>query len=249
MRVARLLPVLAAAVALVTAGGAGAAPTKAYNVTFKGTVQTDWNLPKYKPYETCFDTFWKEGRGSETWNVRSKGAQKVLAYQLGTTPWLQVGSWTLGDTKARSSLDAKGEVARSGGFVSTVTAGTCGVGPAHPAEPVPDDCGTRLVNYDVSLNLNKGELTPDVLLGENGVREKTGFDTCTLVAPPNVTPGSWPAASGKLPTAKLLGARKAFTVKGHDSWTGEVPPSKGSTTTTIDWQLTFTPAKKAGRRR
>jgi hypothetical protein len=201
-----------------------------------------------RPYETCFDTFWVEGRGSETWNVRSKGAQKVLAFQTGSTPWLQIGSYTLGDLKAQSSVGAKGEVTRSGGLQDTVTAGTCGVGPAHPAEPKEDDCGTRLVSYEISLNLNKGELTPDVLLAGNGVRERTGFETCRLFAPPNVTPGSWPAASGKLPSKLLFGARKAFTVRGHDAWTGEVPPSKGSTTTTIDWKLTFTPVKKRARR-
>jgi hypothetical protein len=248
-----LLPLAAvlAVLPLVTAGSAGALTTKAYTVSFKGTVQTDWNVPKYMRYATCFDTEWVQGSGSETWNVRSQG-NKVLVTNNGVASQFQFGSWELNAGSTTSGLVGKGETHRSGGYKTTYTAGTCGVGPQQDDPAPATDCGTRLVKYEIQLSFYKGEITPDVLASGNGVREKIRYENCTLVTPSNILAGSWPAVSGKLKDRKLLKAGKPFTVKGHDRAEGKGGVSNlGTATTTIDWALTFTPAKapKKVRRR
>lgn len=251
MRAARLLLPLAAALAalpLVTAGSAGAVTTKAYTVSFKGSVKTQWDLPKYLRYATCFDTEWVEGRGEETWDVRSPGT-KVLVTNNGLASQFQFGSWKLNAGSSSSGLIGKGEIHRSGGYKTTYTAGTCGAGPQPHDPPPATDCGTRLVNYEIQLSYLKGEITPDVLAHDNGIREKINYDTCVLETPKNILAGSWPAVSGKLKDKKLLRAGKPFTVKGHDRAEGKAGVlDLGTATTTIDWQLTFTPAGKKGRR-
>jgi hypothetical protein len=247
-----LLPLAAAlaAVPLAVPGAAGAFAKKAYTVTFDGTVKTDWNVPKWKSYETCYDTTWIQGSGSETWHVRSKGTNKVLAFSNGVATQFQFGSWEMNKDDDIYAVLGKGETMRSGGYRTTYTAGTCGVGPQQD-DPVPEsDCGTRLVEYEIQLSVDRGEVTPDVLASGNGIREKVGYDHCTLVTPSNILAGSWPAVSGKLPDKKLFRAKKAFAVKGHDRAEGKGGVSNlGTAVTTIDWKLTFTPAKLAGRRR
>lgn len=252
MRSPRLLLPLAAVVLSISLGAPGAASavtTKAYTVAFSGTVQTDWNMPKYMSYRTCYDTTWIEGAGSETWNVRSRGVNKVLATSNGVATQLQFGSWKPNADDDINGLDGKGEIHRSGGYKTTYTAGSCGVGPQYPNPTPESDCGTRLVNYEIQLSFYKGEITPDVLAHGNGIREKINYDNCTLVTPSNILAGSWPAVSGKLSNKKILGAHKPFTVTGHDRAVGKGGVSGGTSTTTIDWKLTFTPAKAPKSRR
>lgn len=251
-----LLPLAAtlAAVPLAAPTTAGAVTTKAYTVSFEGSVQIDWSEPRWKVSENCYDTVWNEGSGSQTWNVRSRGATKVLLHTNGRYLQATYGTWTLNEDTDSSGLPAKGEITRTGGYSTIYTAGTCGTGPQYPNQGPTGDCGTRLLNFEVELHAYKGELTPDVTLHGNG-REKTGFETCTIVVPENVVALSWPAVSTALPEAKLLGATKAFTVKGHDQLTGKGGVWDASSKVTIDWTATFTPAgqparpKKPGKKR
>jgi hypothetical protein len=117
----------------------------------------------------------------------------------------------------------------------------------------PMDCGTRLVNYEVQLGWSGSTavaLTPDVLTGENGIREKLGYTNCNLVTPSSVNAGSWPAATGHIsykgkPMPNYWGRQKTFTATGHDSWTASRPIETviQTATTTIDWKMTFTRVK------
>jgi hypothetical protein len=116
--------------------------------------------------------------------------------------------------------------------------------------PPQKDCGTRLVDYDIQLTAfgRAVEITPDVLSdGENGVREKIGYDNCVLVTPSNVLAGSWPAASGRLmakgkPVKGWFGDQKTLTATGSESWDAKQAVGGGdrTATTSITWKLTFT---------
>jgi hypothetical protein len=239
------------AIALVAPGAANALTRKAYTVSFTGSVKTEWNVPKYMAYATCFDTTWIQGQGAETWNVRSKGTNKVLVTSNGVATQLHFGSWEPG-RNTTSGLLGKGEIRRTGGYTTTFTAGTCGLGPQEENTFPGGDCGTRLVEYLIQIPFHNGEITPDPMPYGNSLREKIGFDDCLLVTPSNILAGSWPAVSGKLKDVKLLRAQRPFTVKGHDVATGSGGASgRGTATTTMDWTLTFTPAKagKQTRRR
>lgn len=255
MRSSRLLPLAVALVAAAhaapaTPAAAAGLKARAYTVTFDGTVKTEWTVPRWRQYQTCFTTTWIEGRGEETWNVRSRGVNKVLAYSNGVATQLQFGSWERNADTRQTGVLGKGEIHRSGGYTTSFTAGSCGIDPHEDPQFPTGDCGTRLVNYAINLVLARGEVTPEVLPDDNGIREKITFDSCTLETPDNMLAGNWPAVSAKLPDKQLLRATKAFTIKGQERWPG--PIDHGTASTTIDWKATFTPAKppkkKAGRR-
>src|SRR4051812_26817590 len=151
------------------------------------------------------------------------------------------------------ALKAKGQVARSRHENINYVAGTCGItqNPGGWDDPKPPtDCGTRLVNYAIQLSPEGAagtRITPDVLLGENGIREKLGYTNCGLITPSNVVAGSWPAATGRImagttPVRSLFGHQRTFVAKGHEQWDGRQPVQTVSetATTTIDWTLKFT---------
>ena len=250
MTTSRLRPLLAAVLLLgialsipQSASAAGLRQAK-FLVSFDGTVKTAWDLPRFQTYADCFDTIWMEGSGSETWHVHSTGANRMIAFDNGVATQFSFGSWTMNADTGLTGLRAKGERDRHGGYKTTYTAGTCGVGGGTEDPPRPDDCGTRLVNYEIPLSILKGELTPDVLANGNGVREKTDYTACDLVAPKNVLAGSWPAAGGKLSRKTLFGSQRSIVVDGHDAWSDKQPTHGGAGVTnagtTIDWKLTLT---------
>jgi hypothetical protein len=153
-------------------------------------------------------------------------------------------------------MKGKGQLTRSRHQSTTYEAGTCGITqkPLDWDEPQPPmDCGTRLVNYDIQLGWTGAkalELAPDVLTGENGIREKLGFDNCNVVTPSNIVAGTWPAAPGRImfkgkPMKDYWGKQKTFTAAGHLSIPAQRPIETviQTTNTTIDWKLTFTRVK------
>jgi hypothetical protein len=256
----RRLPLLLALAALVAAAIAQPASARGgfhharFLVKFDGTVHTVWNLPKYRAAQDCYRSTMFEAGGEETWHVASTGQNKVLAFTNGVATQFQFGSWTMNANTDRVSLKAKGQVNRSRHQNTTYEAGTCGITapPLHWDDPKPPmDCGTRLINYDVQFGWEGStavKLIPDVLTGENGIREKLGYDNCGLVTPSNVLAGSWPAATGRIvdkrnkPMPNYWGKQKSFTATGHESWDASRPIETviQTATTTIDWKLTFT---------
>lgn len=252
----RRLSVLAALAALACAAAAqpaAAGPLRKAKllVKFDGTVHTVWNLPKFQTARDCYRTTMFEAGGEETWHVASTGENRVLAFSNGVATQFQFGSWTMNADTGRVALKGKGQVNRSRHQSTTYEAGSCGI-TQEPWQdpPQPMDCGTRLVNYDVQLSVKGTEITPDVLTGENGIREKLGYDNCNLVTPSNVLAGSWPAVSARIkdknnkPMRDYFGKQRTFTAKGRDAWSASRPVQGGSgeqtATTTIDWTLTFT---------
>jgi hypothetical protein len=250
-----LASLVAAAIAQPAAARGGFHHAR-FLVKFDGTVHTVWNLPKYRAAQDCYRSTMFQAGGEETWHVASTGQNRVLAFTNGVATQFQFGSWTMNDPDAAGGLIAKGQVNRSRHQSTTYEAGACGItqNPLGWDDPKPPmDCGTRLVNYDVQLAWEGGtavKLTPDVLRGENGVREKLGYDNCTLVTPDNVLEGSWPAVTGRIsfkgkPMKDYWGKQKTFTATGHDSWDAQRPIETviETATTTVDWKLTFTRVK------
>jgi hypothetical protein len=259
----RRLPHLVVLAALVAAAIAQPASARGgfhharFLVKFDGTVHTVWNLPKYRAAQDCYRSTMFEAGGEETWHVASTGQNKVLAFGNGVATQFQYGSWVMNDQRDSGDMKAKGQVTRSRHQSTTYEAGTCGITqkPLDSDDPKPPmDCGTRLVNYEIQLGWQGStavKLSPDVLIGENGIREKLGYDNCNLVTPSNVLAGSWPAATGRIvdthnkPMADYWGKQKTFTATGHESWSASRPIETvaQAATTTIDWKLTFTRVK------
>jgi hypothetical protein len=259
MHTRRLLILLALA-ALAAAAIAQPASARFHQakflVKFDGTVHSTWNLPKYRVAQDCYRSTMFEAGGEETWHVASRGAQKVLAFSNGVATQFQIGSWQMNADTGQTGLKAKGQVNRTRHQSTTYEAGTCGITapPLDWDDPTPPmDCGGRLLDYDVQLGSSGSaavKLAPDVLLGEHGVREKVGFDNCTLVTPDNVLAGSWPAAEAQImyrnkPMRNYWGTQKTFTATGHESWDASRPVETvtQTATVTIDWKLTFTRVK------
>src|SRR3954447_13203706 len=213
-----LASLVAAAIAQPAAARGGFHHAR-FLVKFDGTVHTVWNLPKYRAAQDCYRSTMFEAGGEETWHVASTGQNRVLAFSNAVATQFQFGSWVMNDPRPHDGLKAKGQVTRSRHQNTTYEAGTCGITqkPLDWDEPVePMDCGTRLVNYDIQLSwqgANAVTLNPDVLTGENGIREKLGFKNCTLVTPDTVLAGSWPAAPARItyknkPMANFWGKQK-----------------------------------------
>lgn len=256
----RLVP--AAAVALTAALAAVPATASAYRearftATFTANVHTDWNFPKTQMAKDCYRTTFYEGHGSEDWNVHSTGVNKVLMTGNGVATQFHFGNWfATGDhDSTRNGLKAKGEVNRQRTDTTSFGSGSCGTLQLPMMDPpAPKDCGTRLVNYDVQLSGSgpSVEITPDVLTdGENGVREKLGYDNCYLVTPDNQVAGVFPAATGRLmakgkPVSGWFGKHSVLTAVGHERWEAKEAVGGGdrTATTSVDWKLTF---KRVGK--
>lgn len=229
-----------------------------YLARFDGTVHTVWNFPKTQMQQDCYKTQFYDGHGEETWHVHSTGTNKVLLTSNGVATQFLFGTWSATGTDGsdRTGLLAKGEVTRTRTDNTTFGPGTCGVTQPYPIDPPKTDCGTRLVNYEVQLapaGSSAVRITPDVLAdGQNGIREKTGYDSCALVTPSSVLAGSWPAATGRLmaggkPARGWFGTQRTLTATGKDRWDGKEPVGGGdrTATTTIEWTLTFTRVGRA----
>jgi hypothetical protein len=245
-----LLALVAAAAAALTAQPASAARSATYTVAFTGSVNITWKLPKYQTAQDCYRTSWFAAGGEMNWNVRSTGTNKVLVTDNGYATQFHYGGWDQSQDTGHTGLEAKGEVMRSHYQGSSFTAGTCGTLQLPVIDPPEkDDCGTRLVKYEVVLS-NKGrEITPDVLAHGNGIREKIDFDNCPVSAPDNILVGSWPPVSGKImrgrtPVRGYFGSERSFTASGKwsETATADVQGGAGHITSTVKvkWTATFT---------
>jgi hypothetical protein len=251
-----LTALLATTTAAVAQPAAAQVRHARFLVIFDGTVHTVWNYPRSQVAQDCYRTSWYQANGEETWHVASTGENRVLMTGNGVATQFHIGNWSENgdDGSTRTGLKAKGQVNRSRTDTRSFTAGTCGVLQEPWQDPPPkQDCGTRLVNYEVELaGFGRAvAITPDVLTdGQNGVREKLGYDNCGLVTPNNVLEGAWPAATGRItfkgkPMNNYWGKQKTFTATGHESWDARRPVETvtQTSTVTIDWKLTFTRVK------
>jgi hypothetical protein len=265
----RRVPLVLALAAVGGAAGASAQPASAlseahYLAKFDATFHATFDEPRHMTYRDCYRTWNHESGGEETWHVWSTGTNKVRVTSNGTSPQLQFGAFGYSDDLPHSGLVGKGTRVRSRHEATTFTAGSCGVLQEPMMDPPkPTDCGTRMINYEIQL-VNKGtEITPDVLQSGNGIREKLGFDNCSIPMPENVLEGSWPAVSATLmskgkPVRSFFGSQETLTATGKWSTDGKRDLEWGGVLTgnvTVNWKLTLTrvsakaPKKRSGGRR
>jgi hypothetical protein len=254
-----LVPAAVAALALPATAPAAYHEAR-FTATFEANVHSVWDFPKTQMAKDCYRTTFYEGHGSEDWHVASTGVNKVLMTGNGSSTQFHHGNWSAtGDhDSTRTGLKAKGEVNRQRTDTTSFGSGSCGTLQLPMMDPPPKkDCGTRLVNYDVILAATGAAvaITPDVLSdGENGVREKIGYDNCVLVTPENVLAGSFPAVTGRLmakgkPVSGWFGRHATMTAVGKERFEGKEAVGGGdrTATVTVDWKLTFKRVGKAKR--
>jgi hypothetical protein len=241
---------LALGAVLLPAGTASADSTR-FRVSFYGKVVTKWDMPRYQSAQDCYRTTWLAGHGGETWEVKSVGSTKVLAYDHGAGVFFQYGSWEENDPKASRGLEARGWTRRDRTDTVDYTNGACNTlelprGADDPKPPT--DCGTRLVNYEIDLTPRGNVLAPDVTVGANG-REKTGYSDCELVVPRTYVAGTWPQAkapvkvSEKRVVPSFFGTQKKLTAKGREVFEDRLDVGGRttiSTTVTVEWTARFT---------
>jgi hypothetical protein len=247
---ARILPLLAlAAVPLGAAAPAQAKLSQArFTATFDATYKTEWKEPKFFLGGSCFRRNFRSGTGSETWQVRSKPGAKVLAFDNGYATQMQFGSFTMNADTDILGIPAKGIITRANDTIQSWTGGDCGGDSGVQPQPADKDCGTRLVEQEVAITVNRGELTPDVTLHGNGVREKTGFEHCSLPQATVLNAGTWPAVSAKISKKLLFGGQKTIELTGKDQWKETLTSHNGAgqltTASSMTWKLKLTRVKK-----
>jgi hypothetical protein len=243
--------VATAACAAALPVGTASAQTARFNVSFYGKVVAKWDLPRYQSAQDCYRTTWTSGHGGETWEVKSVGSTKVLAYDHGAGVFFQYGSWTENDPDASHALEGRGWTRRERTDTVDYTDGTCNTlqlprGADDPKPPT--DCGTRLVNYEIDLTPEGNTLAPDVTTGANG-REKTGYNACQLIVPRTYVAGTWPLAKAPIKVSEkrvvpsFFGKQKTLTAKGRDVYEDKLDVGGRttiSTTVTVEWTAKFT---------
>jgi hypothetical protein len=229
MRTPALL-LAAGAVALAACAPSASAKTVTYKASFESTFTTKWNMPAFLTGGSCFRKNYSRGSGEETWTMTTRKAQSVKvtipihAAQLFTAP-----------------IDVHGTHIRSGGSETFWHPGDCGG--TSGVQDNPNDCGTRLPEYDLNFDASGGKVEPNPLTAGHMRREKLHFADCELRMATGLTAGSWPKVKTKLPLAKLRAGAKKVTITGSDKWGETFLPGRGGeyrTDSTMSWKLTLT---------
>lgn len=240
----RVLP--GALVAVLLAGAAPGAEAAGldearFTATFDATMRTTWTWPRHEYPGNCSGRPWRSGSGSETWRIRTRGVQKVLALRTGPRLVTWMGGWTVGG--AADPIAAGGLISRDAIVASGTTQGWCGGGTVDP--PPQTDCGDRLPSYDLHVTQLGRSLAVVPRLTSAPVNQRIGYATCRLPMADGITQGSWPTdVPGRLEHAAVFGRRKTLTVRGGRTWTqphhGDSGYGNLSTTTTLTWTMRLT---------
>jgi hypothetical protein len=223
----------AAALAAVAAAPASAAKTPTFTASLKATFETSWNMPAFVTGESCFRRNISYGFGEESWTITSRGKSKITAGLVGVP-----GKKTV---RLDGYVNARGTHTRSGGNRTRWEPGKCG-GDAGVLERE-DDCGTRMPEYEVALNADKGKVTLNPLHADHMAREKLTFDDCYLSVADGLTEDVFPTMTDKLSKAAIYGTQRTLTLKGNERWNQVFYPGRGGETTTgskLEWKLVLT---------
>jgi hypothetical protein len=256
MRSSRRLSLAAAVVAVgAAAGGAGATAHPAaaaeahYLASFEGTVHAKWDEPRHMTYRDCYRSWMYEGHGEETWRVWSTGTNKVRVMDNGAGPQLEFGTFEYTDMTPDPGLKAKGTRDRSRTDTVSFDPGSCGTLQEPMMDPpAPKDCGTRMINYLIELTPEGTTIHPDVLMHDNGIREKLDYTNCPINSVESWVPGTWPEAEGKLmykgkPVKSFFGTEDKLVAEGKWSDDGRKEMQWGGVLTgsvSVTWKLTLT---------
>ena len=239
------LVLVCAAAALAAGATPAAAKTAKFTASYDGTLQTDWDQPRYQwGTATCFEVPWKKASGSETWEVKSRGkAQKLVVSSSRSGLTWRAGTHSL-DNDPDEFL-AGGLITRSLDETSGWDAGPCADEPSGIHPPRKNDCGTLLPSYALRFSAPhnaKFGLTVWPLPASTARNEKQHYGNCTLIQEDSLTAGAWPGSEhpAKVDRRKLFGRSKTVTIKGDESWSqvlNEGRPGRLTTRTTLKWRL------------
>ena len=141
----------AAALALAAPGAQAAGldlSTARFTAQYEASLVTTWNMPRYEWDASCYNRRWGSGQGTETWKIKTRGPQKVLAMRTGPRLVSWLGGWTVGAPP--DDIAAAGMISRDSHFSFGSNPGPCGGGVEIDRRP--DDCGDRLPSYTVHLS-------------------------------------------------------------------------------------------------
>ena len=224
---------LAAALALAACTAAAAQPaaakTVSYNASFESTFTTKWNMPAFLTGGSCSRKNYSRGSGEETWTMKTRKAQRVTV----TLP-------IRGGALFGAPIDLNGVHKRSGGTEVFWHPGDCGG--ASGVQPTTNDCGTRLPEYELNMDVFGTKVEPNPLTAGHMRREKLHFADCELRMPKGLTAGSWPKVRVNLPLAQLRAGKRSVVISGSQKWGDTFNAGRGGeyrTDSAMSWKLTL----------
>jgi len=232
---------IAGAVLGAAAQPAAAKPrTATFMASFEASYTTTWNEPKrLTGGSVCGGLNYQQGSGEETWTIKTRKPQKLLAYKTSYGVGFQHSTWDPnGDG---GNLEASGRHTRNGRSYWTTEPGTCGgtfeVEPKDPDE----DCGTRLPEYDLFFMGTK-KYHPELTVAGHMRREKLHFDDCDIRLADALTQGAWPKVEKRITARQVFGGRRTVKITGSKAWDNADEPTadRWTTSSTLTWTLTLT---------
>jgi hypothetical protein len=222
----------------------GAPKTAKFLATFKAEFNTTWDQPrKMTGGSACGGLNYEQGRGTDSWTIKTRKPVKMLAYKTGYGAGLYHGTWNPMDEED-FTFPAYGVHTRQGEIYWTTEPGSCG-GVFQRQPPDPDgDCGTRLPEYGMRFD-GVRRIHPNFMNAPHMRNEKTWFTDCTARFANALGTGDWPRVDRKLPVKALFGKRKTVTVTAGKSWDNAKDGTTNLFTTSskMTWTLTLTRAK------
>ena len=212
--------------------------TAKFTATYEGTFRTDWTTPRHTLGGDCFKINWSHGSGSETWGVKSRGAQKVVAAQAGRGVSWRAGTHEItGDTGG--TFLGGGLITRTSHIGSGWDAGKCAGATSGVNPPRKTDCGTLLPSYQLHFTTPlKGGLVVMPHPADTARNEKHVYAQCSLIMADELTPGAWPDTPGRVDAKKLFGRAKTLKITGRQTWRQVLNvgrPGETTTTSTLRW--------------
>jgi hypothetical protein len=180
-------------------------------LTAKQTIE--WRLPKHTTYTNCAGRFWEASRGTDTWEIATRGEPRIDITNYGdedvrfTPPPAEDGT-------PRYFLPGGGHHVRHATLEDGLErSGACNADPP-PRPKAPMDCGERLPDYEIDFHYIDGQLLWFAGTPRHSEQQgKTTFDTCPIEPPDGVTSTDFTTVRGTVRRAVVTGKR-SFTVRG-----------------------------------
>jgi hypothetical protein len=215
-------------------------------VQLSGRLETTFTHPRSYGYTDCSGREWTEGSEKELLTFRSRRPVRIGAVALGSG---DVSFIRTDSDRIDIGVPAGGSLTRDVRWTRGREAGSCG-GEQPGVADLGDDCGSKMVDYAVALDVQKGRLAIVPHAGDDAPADMEVFHDCRVLRPSRVEDGGWDDVRGAISTRRLWHGTTAITVKGTRTWTE--PFSEGSrdtSTMTTSFTVKLTPVARKGARR
>jgi hypothetical protein len=207
-------------------------------LTAKQTIE--WRLPKHTTYTNCAGRWWEASRGTDTWEVATRGEPRINIINYGEK--IQFEPAPAANGTPRFSLPGGGHHVRHATLQDGLErSGACNADPP-PRPKTPTDCGERLPDYELAFHYLNGQVlwsmgTADTEQG------KTGFDNCPVEPPEGVTSTEF-ANIRTAARQAVIGGQRSFTVNASKTFGPAVyKRDRGGrlhTVAKVEWKAVFT---------